>query len=129
MPPLSEIDPLAQRKYRAHWRVESGILTQGIQPLRYRQGRTTQQHYNYPEFHTRHIRNDSLAFRYPWRPRACIYCGASVYSSTRKALGKEHIVPEGTGGTLILENASCKECERIINTSETRMIHMTFAAL
>lgn len=36
----------------------------------------------------------------------CIYCGA-----TPENLGKEHIVPLGLGGTLILPRSSCRDCE------------------
>ena len=48
-----------------------------------------------------------------WR---CIYCGAAP---TRKgALGKEHIIPQGLGGTLILPRASCRSCEDITKRIE-----------
>lgn len=35
---------------------------------------------------------------------ACVYCGANV------DLSKEHVIPEGLGGRLIIYNASCKSC-------------------
>jgi hypothetical protein len=42
----------------------------------------------------------------------CIYCGAKVWASgSIHPLGKEHIIPEGLGGTIILPHASCGECE------------------
>jgi hypothetical protein len=53
----------------------------------------------------------------------CIYCGRSTYSDkqpTRK-FGDEHIIPFSLGGTLILPDASCETCERIINKVETNL--------
>src|SRR5258705_11293662 len=42
----------------------------------------------------------------------CIYCGATKYTQQAdRPLGQEHIIAEGMGGTLILPEASCKECE------------------
>ncbi|UWU81171.1 HNH endonuclease [Bradyrhizobium huanghuaihaiense] len=48
----------------------------------------------------------------------CIYCGDTSYSQRRTKLGDEHIIPEGLGGDLILPEASCAECERVINRTE-----------
>jgi len=40
----------------------------------------------------------------------CIYCGAK---DPPGGLGEEHIVPFALGGTLVLPEASCRDCERI----------------
>ena len=104
-------DPLSFRFYRVRWSVEKGVKIRGAQPLDYRRGRATQQHYLYPEFVTRRIGLEDEPFRYPWQPRNCIYCSAEVYSSTRAKMGEEHLIPEGIGGTLILGSASCQACE------------------
>lgn len=45
--------------------------------------------------------------------RRCIYCGA-----TDAPLGKEHIIPYGLGGDLILPRASCKTCGDITGPLE-----------
>lgn len=52
----------------------------------------------------------------------CIYCMATRYSSQKKMLGKEHIVPFGIGGYLVLPEASCQKCERIICRAETLVL-------
>ena len=49
----------------------------------------------------------------------CIYCGANAYSSLRARLGAEHVIPESLGGKLLLNEASCENCERLINRFET----------
>ena len=57
----------------------------------------------------------------------CIYCLSS------SNLGDEHIIPQALGGNVILQAASCKDCERIIGAGvERRLTHKTygmFAAL
>ncbi len=56
-----------------------------------------------------------------WR---CIYCGIAP---TRKgALGKEHIIPQGLGGTLILPRASCRSCEDITKRFERECLRKMF---
>ncbi|HEY1864732.1 MAG TPA: HNH endonuclease, partial [Roseiarcus sp.] len=42
----------------------------------------------------------------------CIYCFES-----NVPLGDEHIIPQALGGNMILPNASCRVCERIIGSS------------
>jgi hypothetical protein len=42
----------------------------------------------------------------------CIYCGKT------KNLTKEHIVPKALGGTLVLQNSSCTECNKITSHFE-----------
>lgn len=57
----------------------------------------------------------------------CIYCGATRYSTSRRRLGDEHIIPKALGGTLILKRASCQRCERIINKkAENPMLRGNF---
>jgi hypothetical protein len=49
----------------------------------------------------------------------CIYCGSPTYqlnSDSRPT--REHIVPEGLGGTLYLDQASCESCAVRINRFE-----------
>ncbi len=48
----------------------------------------------------------------------CIYCGAREYSAGQGPPHLEHIVPEGLGGELVLPEASCACCERLVNTFE-----------
>jgi hypothetical protein len=43
----------------------------------------------------------------------CIYCGATGHS-----LGREHIIPYGLDGDLILPKASCSDCSAITSTFE-----------
>lgn len=53
----------------------------------------------------------------------CIYCGATTYVPGRnQAPAREHIIPEGISGNLVLLEASCQHCERIINPWETRLL-------
>jgi hypothetical protein len=131
MSPPNIRDPFSHRFYRARWRVGGDISVTpdgGPQPLLLTYERKSQQDFYYPEFKTRRIALGDPVVRYSRRPEGCIYCGAKVYSSTRAALGEEHIIPEGIGGTLILLNASCNECEKRINVSESKMINTMFAA-
>ncbi|HEV2676388.1 MAG TPA: HNH endonuclease [Aliidongia sp.] len=52
----------------------------------------------------------------------CIYCG----SSGRGTLTKEHIIPIGIGGGLILPQASCTPCQQEINRFETICMRKIF---
>jgi hypothetical protein len=45
----------------------------------------------------------------------CIYCGSDGGSD---GLRKEHLVPFCLGGTAVIENASCKACEKITSYLE-----------
>jgi hypothetical protein len=45
----------------------------------------------------------------------CIYCGTKKLSSGISRFGHEHIIPLALGGSLILREASCTACARIIN--------------
>ena len=45
----------------------------------------------------------------------CIYCGATSPSPGTERFGDEHIIPLAFGGNLVLREAACKECEKIIN--------------
>lgn len=47
----------------------------------------------------------------------CIYCGA-----TDKALSKEHIVPRGLNGDLILPKASCHDCAKKTSADERSVL-------
>ncbi|MGX9431608.1 MULTISPECIES: HNH endonuclease [Bradyrhizobium] len=47
--------------------------------------------------------------------RQCIYCGETKLPAGVSKFGDEHIIPLALGGNLILPEASCKTCERIIN--------------
>ena len=47
--------------------------------------------------------------------RHCIYCGETKLLAGVSKFGDEHIIPLALGGNLILPEASCKICERIIN--------------
>lgn len=53
----------------------------------------------------------------------CIYCDAATYSTSRQALGGEHIIARGLGGNLELKEASCATCEHKINSFETPVIN------
>jgi len=57
----------------------------------------------------------------------CIYCGATTYTAEAdRRLGQEHIVAEGLGGTLILPEASCKECEAGTSAIELAIVRKLF---
>ena len=57
----------------------------------------------------------------------CIYCGATEYRpGTEEPLHDEHVVPEGLGGTLVLAEASCRQCEQMINPFEQKVIRVNF---
>lgn len=45
----------------------------------------------------------------------CIYCGANTLAKGVKRFDDEHIIPLAFGGTLILREASCRSCGKIIN--------------
>lgn len=45
----------------------------------------------------------------------CIYCGDAELPGGVSRFGDEHIVPLAFGGTLILPEACCKRCEKVIN--------------
>jgi hypothetical protein len=45
----------------------------------------------------------------------CIYCGVTELPPSIYRFGNEHIIPLSMGGNLVLQEASCKKCERIIN--------------
>lgn len=53
--------------------------------------------------------------------RRCIYCLREGVS-----LGREHVIPEGLGGTLILLKACCRDCEDAIDKFEQPCIKQTF---
>jgi hypothetical protein len=56
-------------------------------------------------------------------PRICIYCRSTVYrEADGRRLGDEHVIPESLGGTLVLEQAACQDCERRINTFEQAIL-------
>lgn len=50
----------------------------------------------------------------------CIYCGAR--GTDDAPLGEEHVIPSGLGGTLLLPDASCKDCEGFTSFCELRML-------
>jgi len=52
----------------------------------------------------------------------CIYCGPDA----KTPLAIEHIIPEGMGGTLELQEASCKDCEKEIHAYEGRVMGRMF---
>jgi hypothetical protein len=72
--------------------------------------------------------NRLTAKRYPAVGK-CIYCHATSYSTTRRELGLEHIIPEALGGKLLLPKASCEACERMINSFETFCAKVVFEDL
>lgn len=46
----------------------------------------------------------------------CIYCGAKEYvPGSLEPLSDEHAVPEGLAGAIIIEEASCRKCQKTIN--------------
>ena len=53
--------------------------------------------------------------------RRCIYCLRDGVP-----LGREHVIPEGLGGTLILLKACCRDCEDAIREYEQPCIRQTF---
>ena len=53
----------------------------------------------------------------------CIYCGSTEPSSGARRFGDEHVVPLALNGALVLPEASCKSCERVINKEiETQLL-------
>jgi hypothetical protein len=46
----------------------------------------------------------------------CIYCGETNLAKGVRKFGDEHIIPLAMGGNLILDEASCDSCEKIINS-------------
>lgn len=57
----------------------------------------------------------------------CIYCGATKYSpGGQRRLGDEHVIAEGMGGTLILPEASCQECEAHTSGIEWAVVRRQF---
>ena len=54
---------------------------------------------------------------------ACIYCGCHTYEvGGSNPPRREHIIAEAIDGDLVLEEASCKRCERITCSWETRVL-------
>ena len=68
--------------------------------------------------HTFEMKNRSPTIRRP--PRGtCIYCGSRDYRANRdRKLGEEHIIAEGLGGNLVLQEAACEACEDAIKHFE-----------
>jgi hypothetical protein len=60
-----------------------------------------------------HLRSDA-----PWTATIgrCIYCGSTI------GLTKEHVIPYGLGGDILLLKASCRDCKDVIDKFETRII-------
>lgn len=59
--------------------------------------------------------------------KKCVYCGDTEYAPGQsRALGGEHSVMEGIGGTLELLEASCLECERSTGAFETKILQNIF---
>lgn len=50
----------------------------------------------------------------------CIYCSASGQ------LTREHIIPGGLHGNLVIDDASCEDCQRTINKFETEVLRLNF---
>ncbi len=46
----------------------------------------------------------------------CIYCGTTELPKGTSRFTDEHIIPFGMGGNLILQQASCKRCQILINS-------------
>jgi hypothetical protein len=64
------------------------------------------------------VNNNDPASRRP-SIGCCIYCKSVSYREDGdRKLGDEHVIPESLGGTLVLEQAACQDCERRINTFE-----------
>jgi len=61
--------------------------------------------------------------------RKCIYCRATTYSPQRDKLGKEHVIPLALDGQIILREASCQACEKVINEFEGPLLRSTFRPL
>ena len=58
----------------------------------------------------------------------CIYCGIVDVPPGMKRFHDEHIVPLALNGTLILPEASCRQCERVINKEiENRLLSEEYA--
>src|SRR5258708_37034090 len=61
---------------------------------------------------------------------SCIYCGATQPTPGFSRFGDEHIVPFAFGGKLLLPEASCRTCERIINKQiETPVLRQEWGPL
>jgi hypothetical protein len=60
----------------------------------------------------------------------CIYCRSDSYSpNSAQRLGDEHIIPEGLGGHLLLQQASCQDCERRTSKFELYCLKKIFGPL
>ena len=46
----------------------------------------------------------------------CIYC--KTLGSDDNPVTDEHIIPEGMGGPMVLRDASCQDCARVISAAE-----------
>jgi hypothetical protein len=60
--------------------------------------------------------------RYPGYGR-CIYCGGD---GGHEGLRKEHIIPFSLGGNALIDEASCRKCEGILNTVDTYLARRVF---
>lgn len=47
--------------------------------------------------------------------RRCIYCGETKLPASEGRFTDEHVIPLALGGNLVLQEASCKRCAKIIN--------------
>jgi HNH endonuclease len=54
---------------------------------------------------------------------SCIYCGAR---GPAVVLHEEHVIPYGIGGTLILPDSSCIDCEKITSAIERQCLRCMF---
>jgi hypothetical protein len=67
--------------------------------------------------------------RYP-PVRACIYCDAESHTPERNSpLGEEHIIPLCLCGKMILEEASCRKCERETGRTEQLALQGVYRVL
>ena len=69
-------------------------------------------------------RSASKRFAHVYPPaNLCIYCGAR---GREISLSREHIIPIGLGGGLILPKASCEKCRRVTSGFETTCLRKMF---
>lgn len=58
-----------------------------------------------------------------------VHVGVCIYCDSTEGLSKEHSIPYGLAGNIVLGKASCEECRRITSGIETRILRQTMGHL
>lgn len=130
--PLYHANTFSERYYRFQWSVNDEALKEpeGPKPFQGFARHPVQADLIWPcVIKNRNIAQNGTREILGTPPGRCIYCNCAVYSSTLdQRLGDEHVIAEGMGGTLVLEQASCENCEKATKRTEQIVLRGTLWA-